>query len=429
MAGQETKRLGQRVGRRHVRRLPRRSRRTGAEPPRAARGRRRASTAGRLTGAIFALALVASLVPGSVGLAATDEQERLAEAEGRIDELTADLERLGERRNQRQAEVEAVAGRVAEVEQVLNDTLRRIDTQQARVDATARRVAETQRALDDVTAVLDERARSLFMGTTPTSLNVLLGAGGDVQDVLDRSGMLEAISVRGQITLEDLTAARTRLAQERRLLEDETQELAALRAEQESLLARVRETLFERRTELATVEARREALASEREDVEGESERLEALIRSRQQRRETSSAGPSPKTSVRTSVPSGSGYVWPLCRNVTSEYGPRWGRMHQGIDIDGVTGDALRAANDGVVIQAGWSGGYGLLTMIDHGDGVVTAYAHQSRVDVARGQQVSRGQTIGAVGATGNVTGDHLHYETRVGGRAVNPRTYLTSGC
>ena len=421
MTERESERSGQCVKSSPHRRPGRRSPRTDADPSRAARGGNDAAAGRRLAGLALALAVAASLALSSLGWAATNEQRQLVDAERRIDELTADLEQLAERRTQGQAEVEAVAARVAEVEQVLNDTLRRIETQQARVDATARRVAETERASEEITNALDARALSLFMGTTPTSLNVLLGSGGSVQDVLDRSGMLEAISARGQITVEDLTAARTRLAQERRLLENETQELLALQAEQEALLDRVRETLFERRSELATVEARREALASEREDLEGQSERLEALIRSRQRQEQTST--------VRSSVPGGSGYIWPLCRNVTSEYGPRWGRMHRGIDIDGVTGDALRAANDGVVIQAGWSGGYGLLTMIDHGDGVVTAYAHQSRVDVARGQRVSRGQTIGAVGSTGNVTGDHLHYETRVGGQAVNPRTYLTSGC
>lgn len=389
-----------------------------------ARGRRRVDVQAVL-GLLCAVAMLAALVPAGVVSAATGERERLADAERRIDELTTELERLGEVRGEREAEVAEVADRVAEVEQVLNDTLRRIETQQARVDATTRRVAQTQRELESVEDALDARARSLYLGTAPTSMSVLLGADVDVQDVLDRSGMLEAISARGQITVEDLTSTRTRLAQERQLLENQADELAALRTEQEALLARVRETLFERREQLATVEAEREALASEREDLEDESERLEALIRARQQRREADGAG----AGSRTSVPSGSGYIWPLCRNVTSEYGPRWGRMHRGIDIDGVTGDPLRAANDGVVIQAGWSGGYGRLTMIDHGDGVVSAYAHQSRIDVVRGQQVSRGQTIGAVGATGNVTGDHLHYETRVGGRAVNPRTYLGSGC
>jgi hypothetical protein len=111
---------------------------------------------------------------------------------------------------------------------------------------------------------------------------------------------------------------------------------------------------------------------------------------------------------------------------VTSEYGPRWGRMHRGIDQGASTGTPIGASKAGTVIFAGWQGGYGNLTLIDHHDGVVTAYAHQSRFAVSAGHlRGLQGQTIGYVGNTGNSTGPHLHFETRVNGNAVNPRQYL----
>jgi murein DD-endopeptidase MepM/ murein hydrolase activator NlpD len=120
------------------------------------------------------------------------------------------------------------------------------------------------------------------------------------------------------------------------------------------------------------------------------------------------------------------GYSWPLCAPVTSEYGPRWGRMHRGIDLGAPTGTPIGAAKAGTVISAGWQGGYGRLLLIDHGDGVVTAYAHLSSFAVSSGQSVQRGQTVGRIGMTGNTTGPHLHLEFRVNGRAVNPRQYLS---
>jgi murein DD-endopeptidase MepM/ murein hydrolase activator NlpD len=100
--------------------------------------------------------------------------------------------------------------------------------------------------------------------------------------------------------------------------------------------------------------------------------------------------------------------------------------MHQGIDQGASTGTPIGASKAGTVIYAGWQGGYGNLVLIDHHDGVVTAYAHQSRMAVSRGQSVSQGATIGYVGNTGNSTGPHLHFETRVNGSAVNPRQYLS---
>ncbi|MEX0836143.1 MAG: M23 family metallopeptidase [Nitriliruptor sp.] len=101
--------------------------------------------------------------------------------------------------------------------------------------------------------------------------------------------------------------------------------------------------------------------------------------------------------------------------------------MHRGIDQGARTGTPIGASKAGTVIFAGWQGGYGNLVLIDHGS-VVTAYAHQSRMAVRSGQSVSQGSTIGYVGNTGNSTGPHLHFETRVNGSAVNPRQYLSGG-
>ena len=364
-----------------------------------------------------AVALVgAHVVPG---VAAPGDERQLAEAEQRIDQLTAELEEVESVRRQRSSAVQSTRAQVDELEAVLNDTLTRIQEQRSRVGTVTQQVKGTEAEVAAIEDALADRARAMYMRQLPPALSAAL-SGGDVQEVADRMGALQVLNSRDGASVEMLTTTRARLEQERELLRGERGRLEAMREEQQQLLARVRETLSEQTSDLAAVQAREAALAAEREDLEEESERLDDLIEAAQHRAETTTSG---------YVPSGSGYIWPLCRGVTSEFGPRWGRMHEGIDIDGVTGDALRAANDGIVISAGRSGGYGQLTLIDHGDGVVTAYAHQSRIDVTRGQRVARGQVIGAVGATGNVTGDHLHYETRVGGRATNPRAYLQQGC
>jgi murein DD-endopeptidase MepM/ murein hydrolase activator NlpD len=96
-------------------------------------------------------------------------------------------------------------------------------------------------------------------------------------------------------------------------------------------------------------------------------------------------------------------------------------RAHSGVDLAAPVGSPIVAASDGVVSTADWQGGYGLLVSLDHGGGVQTRYGHMSRVNVARGQRVHRGDVIGFVGSTGLSTGPHLHYEVRVNGRAVNP--------
>ncbi|MCL0100281.1 peptidoglycan DD-metalloendopeptidase family protein [Peptococcaceae bacterium] len=110
---------------------------------------------------------------------------------------------------------------------------------------------------------------------------------------------------------------------------------------------------------------------------------------------------------------------------VTSPFGMRWGRMHTGVDFGAHYGSAVVAAEDGKVIRAGWFGGYGLCIDISHGNGMVTRYAHLSRINVKVGDQVQKRQVIGAVGNTGNSTGPHLHFEVIINGRPQNPMNYL----
>ena len=102
-------------------------------------------------------------------------------------------------------------------------------------------------------------------------------------------------------------------------------------------------------------------------------------------------------------------------------------RAHKGLDMASPTGTPIYAAADGVVGKADWFGAYGLYVQLNHGGNMETRYGHMSRVNVAAGQQVRKGDIIGYVGSTGRSTGPHLHYEVRIAGEAVNPIPYLQS--
>jgi murein DD-endopeptidase MepM/ murein hydrolase activator NlpD len=102
--------------------------------------------------------------------------------------------------------------------------------------------------------------------------------------------------------------------------------------------------------------------------------------------------------------------------------------MHTGLDFRAATGDPVRATANGKVVSAGWSGGYGRMVEIDHGNGLSTRYGHLSEIGVKVGDPIKIGQVIGAVGSTGRSTGPHLHYETRIDGEAVDPQKFLRAG-
>lgn len=124
-----------------------------------------------------------------------------------------------------------------------------------------------------------------------------------------------------------------------------------------------------------------------------------------------------------------SGLVWPLPGKISSGFGKRGRRYHWGIDIPAPSGTPIRAAADGLVLissdgMRGYSG-YGRIVVVEHGGGLSTLYAHNSRNDVRPGTCVRAGETIAEVGATGNATGSHLHFEVRNNGKPVNPLNYL----
>jgi len=124
--------------------------------------------------------------------------------------------------------------------------------------------------------------------------------------------------------------------------------------------------------------------------------------------------------------------IWPVRGNISSGFGWRTNPMggrgsehHDGVDIPARTGTSIRAAGGGTVIYAGWQNGYGNTVIINHGSGITTVYAHNSHNHVEVGQRVERGEIIANVGSTGRSTGPHLHFEVRVNGSAVNPRTFM----
>jgi murein DD-endopeptidase MepM/ murein hydrolase activator NlpD len=193
--------------------------------------------------------------------------------------------------------------------------------------------------------------------------------------------------------------------------------VAQLKKDQEAA-----KTVLDQRIADLTSEA--DALAAEQSQLEDLIAQRQAALEAARRARAAVGNGLSRLPSTGDGV-SPSGFVWPLQGVLTSGFGPRWGRMHTGIDIAAPAGTPIHAAKAGEVIYAGWLNGYGNTVIVDHGDGIATLYGHQSRLGSAEGQQLNQGDVLGFVGSTGHSTGNHCHFEIRINTKPVNPRPYL----
>lgn len=124
--------------------------------------------------------------------------------------------------------------------------------------------------------------------------------------------------------------------------------------------------------------------------------------------------------------PDSNGFVMPVYNNVTSNFGPRGGRAHNGIDIDLETGDTVVSAFDGVVRMSKYYFGYGNMVVVRHPNGLETLYGHLSKVSVEPGQSIKAGECVGLGGNTGHSTGSHLHFEIRFMGQPIDPTKFIS---
>jgi murein DD-endopeptidase MepM/ murein hydrolase activator NlpD len=210
-------------------------------------------------------------------------------------------------------------------------------------------------------------------------------------------------------------ALRLRLRHDSAAVMARLEQVAIIHAELLTSTSRLRHARNDTSTALLAARLEEQAALRESSAIRAASARLESSLRAAQTHGDTG-----------TATPSQAGFIWPVQGPITSPFGPRWGSFHPGIDIAVPEGTPIRAAAAGTVVYCGWESGYGNLVVIDHHNGLATAYGHQSSIAVSCGQDVAQGEVIGYVGCTGFCTGPHLHFEVRVNGAPVDPIGYLS---
>ena len=403
----------------------------------AARGRRAAALA-MVVGATIALGAAAAAVAAPQDeKAAVDRrleraQERLQRERSRESVLTGEVQGYTDRIRVLEARLAPLRARSDRLQAELAALRERLATLTDRLALERARLAAAQDELARRQELLGRRLRELYVRGDPDPILVLMESGS-LADAVATSEVLEGIAARDG----DLAQSVRRYADETRRTRDAIAEVrasvadsearaevaaeraTAAKAALETQAAGLTKLLTGRRALLASVSSDRAEVEEETRGLAERSADLGAKIRAAQ------GLSPAPRGTVAVGAPSAAGLVWPVSGPITSGFGMRWGRMHEGIDIAGSSGTPIAAAAAGTVILAGWSGGYGNLVVVDHGGGISTAYAHNSSIAVTVGQTVGQGTVLAGMGTTGHSTGVHCHFEVRVNGAAVNPLNYL----
>ncbi len=384
---------------------------------------------------VLALVFAASAAGQDPETEKAQVDQRIAELQAEIsaakDEegvLTSQLGAVVSELRAAQSAVEQAEGSLDALEAELASEQSRLELLTALLGEQTRRLRRLQDEYRRAVKILEERVRAIYIEEEPDALSVLVSATtfGDLIDgyeFVNRVGLQDR-RIAGQVETAKLRAAEKRRATEHtQRLTAATVSVIAARTDEART---VRSELASNRDTLAAAQRlKQSALASSRETREEYLQEVEALAAQSASLAAAIREAQAGASSTGTGAPSASGFIWPVNGTVVSGFGWRWGRMHEGIDISASTGTPIWAAAAGTVIHAGWLGGYGNLVVVDHGNGLATAYAHASAILVGVGQQVSQGETLSLVGSTGNSSGPHLHFEVRVNGAAVDPLFYL----
>lgn len=297
-----------------------------------------------------------------------------------------------------------------------------IDDKNAEIQAKNNEISQIDAELKKTDKQLKKRMKVAYEGGTTSYLELILKADG-ISDLFTRISIVESILKHDNAMMDNYQEQITKLSEAKQTVENEKNE----QIEARQILESKQSAIESKKSEKEKIINQLSSDINELKKQEAEMEKAEKQIQSQ--------INAALKSSQQKAVTySGNGkFGFPLTSytRISSSYGYRTHpitntrKLHSGIDYAAPYGTSILAAEDGVVLTAGWNGGYGYCVTVNHGGGYVTLYGHCSSLSVSAGQTVKRGQTIAKVGSTGNSTGNHLHFEVRVNGSTVNPASYL----
>lgn len=350
------------------------------------------------------------------------------------------INKLKQQQNQIQQQIKSNQNQINTLIKQEKSAQEKIGNLNSNIDLTSKRIRdkeflleEAQKKLVQIQAKLEQMEAKLRQQQEGTAARLrylqrqgtshwwaLLLNSKDLNEFFDRRHQLQILINADRNLIAELRKTGEEVRQERSAYEAQKNEISLLLQQLAQQKDQMEDQVVAQKTLVQRLSKQRSAYEAAQERLAADSNKLSSLIQ--KIIAEQSQGDPVQGTGrflrpVGGSMTSGFGYrIHPIYRSR---------RFHAGIDFRASTGTPVRAADRGTVIYVGWYGGYGNTVIINHGGGVTTLYAHNSRLLVQAGQVVQRGQTVAASGSTGLSTGPHVHFEVRIQGKPVDPRRYL----
>ncbi len=362
---------------------------------------------------IFSCFIIPADAASTIDKIKQQQQSASKEIKKIADEKKAAAQQIKENTEQKQF----YESQAQKVQQNLSDKSKEINSVQTDIEKIVKEIEDIETNYEKKTELFKTRMRVMYQNMNETPFEIFVESNS-FGEFFTRMQLLSLVRKNDEKLMEEIM-----LSKENTELQKQTKylELDKKQAELKNLNAKV--------SDYKTSRAKAESAIQQSKDQLKQLEKREDEMIALSKKLETQ------LTQLMDANKKYAGGVmkWPTpgYTRVSSPYGMRIHpiykvkKMHTGIDIDAPSGAKIIAANSGKVIMAGWNGGYGNCVIIDHGGGLATLYAHQSKILVKEGDTVEKGETIGKVGSTGLSTGPHLHFEVRKNGATQNPKNYV----